>query len=84
VSDAKRDAALASSGGGKLRTDDAAVARLRRALAQTMVERRRMCQVLGLLHGEFSARMSRPASTHVRLDRELMQQIGLFNYVKRF
>lgn len=39
VSDAKRDKARGSGGGGKLRTDDAEVARLRRELAQTKAER---------------------------------------------
>lgn len=39
VSDAKRGAARASEGHGKLRVDDAEVARLRRELAQTKAER---------------------------------------------
>jgi len=39
VSDAKRDSTRASAGHGKLRVDDAEVARLRRELAQTKAER---------------------------------------------
>lgn len=39
VSDAKRESARGSAGGGKQRTDDAEVARLRRELAQTKAER---------------------------------------------